>query len=335
MHHQSVISEMGKRLSIVMMLVVCSCQLFGQGVLRPSVKQIMLVRQGDADYDSKRYRQAIVSYEEALERITKRRGFAPEEFLRLNYRLAEAHGRSGHHLNAIHYYQTIAKADKRPATILGHGRSLLAAGRYAEAHDRLSAYLDSIPGDAVAKGLLQLCQKARNGEMRTSAVSVDAVPFNTSLDEFAPSSFGQGLLFASPKRGRKAAARGRKVKVSEPTDIYLALPGEDGQMSRVEKFGKRMNTCQNQGATSTSKDLGTVYFTSSMKSFSCKEARKGANTLVIAKFDRNSGKTTLLPINSNKFNTAHPALSADGTQLFFSPPTVQVVRAAWICIASR
>jgi peptidoglycan-associated lipoprotein len=309
---------MGKRISILLFLTVFCIPTFAQGVKKPSVKQIILVRQGDADFDAKRYRQSIVSYEEALARTTKARGFAPEEYLRLNLRLAEAHGKSGNHLNAIQYFETVAKADKRPATVLMHGRSLLAVGRYAEAHQRFTLYLDSVPGDPVAKGLVQVCQKARNGEMRTTAVSIEPVPFNTPLDEFAPSRFGHGLLFASAKRGRRKAQRGGSVNTSEPTDIYIALPGNDGRMSRVEKFGKCINTCQNQGATAVGSDLNTIYYTTSMKVFSCKEARKGFNTLVIAKYDRSTGKKTLLPINSNKFNTAHPALSADGSQLFFA-----------------
>lgn len=309
---------MGRGFSIGMVLMVCCLGVFAQGVKKPSVKQVILVRQGDADFEAKRYRQAIVSYEDALARTTKARGFSPEEYLRLNLRLAEAHGKSGNHLNAIPYFETVSKADRRPATVLMHGRSLLAVGRYAEAHQRFSLYLDSVPGDPVASGLLQTCQKARNGEMRTTAVSIEPVPFNTPLDEFAPSRFGHGLLFASAKRGRKKAQRGGSVAGSEPTDIYIALPGNDGRMSRVEKFGKCINTCQNQGATAVSSDLSTVYYTTSMKAFSCKEAREGFNTLVIARYDRATGKKTLLPINSNKFNTAHPALSADGSQLFFA-----------------
>lgn len=310
---------MGRSLS-VLLFCLWALPMFGQDalVLKPSVKQQMLVRQGDADFDAKRYRQSIVSYEEALERITDKRGFAPEELLRLNHRLAEAHSKSGNHLNAIPYFETVSKADTRPETVLEHGRSLLSVGRFSEAHEKFVTYLVAVPNDPVAEGLIQLCQRARNGEMRTTAVSIESAPFNTPLDEFAPSNFGKGLLFASAKRGRKKAARGGSVTTSEPTDIYLALPGADGQMSRVEKFGKGINTRQNQGATAVSADLNTVYYTTSMNSFGCKCARKVGNTLVIAKYDISTGKRELLPFNSAEFNTAHPALSADGTQLFFA-----------------
>lgn len=311
---------MGRGFSILMLLCLWALPIFGQDalVLKPSVKQQILVRQGDSDFEAKRYRQAIVSYEEALERITDKRGFAPEEFLRLNHRLAEAHSKSGNHLNAIPYFETISKADTRPETVLAHGRSLLSVGRYSEAHEKFVTYLKTVPNDPVAEGLMQLCQRARNGEMRTTAVMVEPVPFNTPLDEFAPSNFGHGLLFASAKRGRKKAARGGNVTTSEPTDIYLALPGADGQMSRVEKFGKCINTRQNQGATAVSTDLNTVYYTTSMNSFGCKCARKVGNTLVIAKYDIGTGKRELLSFNSAEFNTAHPALSPDGMQLFFA-----------------
>ena len=67
---------MGRGFSIGMVLMVCCLGVFAQGVKKPSVKQVILVRQGDADFEAKRYRQAIVSYEEALARTTKARGFS-------------------------------------------------------------------------------------------------------------------------------------------------------------------------------------------------------------------------------------------------------------------
>jgi hypothetical protein len=91
-----------------------------------------------------------------------------------------------------------------------------------------------VPNDPIAEGLIRVCQQAKQGEMRTTAVDVQPVPFNTSLDEFAPSYYGHGVLFASARKGRKKAAKGKTNIASSDTDIYLALPGNDGQMSRVE-----------------------------------------------------------------------------------------------------
>lgn len=149
-----------------------------------------------------------------------------------------------------------------------------------------------------------------------------SLAFNTQLDEFAPAYFGHGLLFASARNGRKKAAKCCSSKqtstISSPTDIYLALPRTDGQMSRVEKFAKGINTKQNQGAAAVTSDLKFVYYTTAMKTFSCKAARKEGNKLVIAKHELATGKNTLLTFNSSAFNCAHPALSADGNTLYFS-----------------
>lgn len=289
-----------------------------QTTIKPKPSQVLLVRNADAAFDAKHYAHAIAAYEEALGKSTDKRGFAPEEFLRINHRLAEAHRFSGNHLNAVAYYETVSKADKRPETTLAYGRSLLAVGRYTDAHAQFISYLAVVPNDPIAEGLIRVTQQAKQGEMRTTAVDVQPVPFNTSLDEFAPSYYGHGVLFAAARKGRKKAAKGKTNIATSDTDIYLALPGNDGQMSRVEKFGKCINGKGDQGATAVSKDLKTVYYTTSLKSISCKEARKGKNTLVIAKYDRATGKSTLLNINSNAFNTAHPSLSEDGTVLYFA-----------------
>lgn len=316
--HLSVISEMMKHLSLSFLVLFVGSTCLAQVTIKPKPSQVLLVRNADNAFTAKHYALAIASYEEALSKSTDKRGFMPEEYLRINHRLAEAHRLSGNNRNAVGYYAIVTKADKRPETTLNYGRALLAVGQYTEANAQFITYLGAVPNDPIAEGLIRVCQQAKEGEMRTASVDVQSVPFNTSLAEFAPSYFGQGVLFASARKGRCKAAKGKTNIASSDTDIYLALPGSDGQMSRVEKFGKCMNGKGDQGATAVSKDLKTVYYTTSMKSLSCKEARKGLNTLVIAKYDRGTGKSELLPFNSNAFNTAHPTLSEDGSMLYFA-----------------
>jgi outer membrane protein OmpA-like peptidoglycan-associated protein len=89
-------------------------------------------------------------------------------------------------------------------------------------------------------------------------------------------------------------------------------------MSRVEKFAQGINTKQNQGAAAVTSDMKFVYYTTAMKTFSYKAARKDGNKLVIAKHELATGKSELLAFNSSAFNYAHPALSADGNTLYFS-----------------
>jgi peptidoglycan-associated lipoprotein len=305
-------------------LLVCFAQMaIAQSIVKkPKASQVILIQNADAAFGAKDYKVAAAAYEEALTLSTSKRGFPPMDFLRINYQLATAHCANGNPRNAIANYQLVVQADKRPETLIAYGRALLAINRYTEAKEQFQAALKAFPKNSLVIQLISVCDKAKAGEMRTSTVQVKSLAFNTNLDEFAPAYYGHGVLFASARNGRKKAAKccssHSTETISSPTDIYLALPGTDGQMSRVEKFAQGINTKQNQGAAAVTSDMKFVYYTTAMKTFSYKAARKDGNKLVIAKHELATGKSELLAFNSSAFNYAHPALSADGNTLYFS-----------------
>ncbi len=291
---------------------------------KPKASQVILIQKADTAFEAKDYKAAVAAYTEALDLSTGKRGFAKEEYLRINSNLAAANSAIGNPLNAIANYQVLVHTDIHPTaeTLIAYGRALLAINRFTDAKEQLEEALKVSPQNPAAIKLMGVCDRAIAGEMITASVLVKSLAFNTKLDEFAPAYYGDGLLFASARNGRKKAAKCCSSHspdiISSPTDIYLAVPGADGQMSRVEKFGKGINTKLNQGTAAVTSDMKFVYYTTAMKTFSKKDAKTYGNTLVIAKHDLATGKGELLSFSSSEFNCAHPALSADGHTLYFA-----------------
>lgn len=153
-------------------LLVCFAQMAtAQSIVKkPKASQVILVQKADTAFGAKDYKVAAAAYEEALGLSTTKRGYRPEDFLRINSQLATAHSENGNPLNAIPYYQTVIKADESPETLMAYGRALLAINRYSEAKEQFQAALKASPQNPIAVGLISICDKARSGEMRTSTV---------------------------------------------------------------------------------------------------------------------------------------------------------------------
>ncbi len=152
----------------------------------------------------------------------------------------------------------------------------------------------------------------------------DIRSINSRYSDFAPTEFEGKLIFASTRDSGAGIKRTHKWNNQPFLDLYETKVGEEtGSFSRPSKFNKKLNSKFHESTTAFSKDGNTVYFTrNNFTKGSYKKDKNGTNKLKIYKSTREEGKgwteAVEMPFNSNEYSTAHPALNADNTKLYFA-----------------
>lgn len=158
-----------------------------------------------------------------------------------------------------------------------------------------------------------------NGTYEIEKLNVNSVGYS----DFAPSFYGEQILFASTRDTGSMSTRIHKWNNQPFLDLYSANVENDGQVRQAIKLKGSVNTEFHESTAVLSADGNTLYFT--RNNFTKDQYRsdsKRTNKLKLYKSTRDKngefGVASELPFNSDSFSTAHPALSPDGKVLYFA-----------------
>ena len=155
--------------------------------------------------------------------------------------------------------------------------------------------------------------------------TVKNAKINTNYSDFGTAFFGKDkVVFASPKQGI-TFTRDVKNSGSQPfLDLYIGELTDEGGIIKKQKMPGDINTKYHEGMVSFSKDMKSVYFSANWyikKKKSKKQKTKSTRNIQIFKatINENGAWTNLklLPFNSPKFSSGHPALNRDDSKLYF------------------
>ena len=160
--------------------------------------------------------------------------------------------------------------------------------------------------------------KKNNIKTINSDYAIENAIFNTKETDYAPAFINDKLLFSSGREDDFAIKRVQDWNGEAFTDLYF-FNTED---STVVPLPKTINSKYNEGAVVYDSINKRLYFT--RNNYSNRKKGFSKSNLVLLKiysidFINGEWKNLQeLPINSDEFNTAHPALSEDRKHLFFS-----------------
>ena len=148
---------------------------------------------------------------------------------------------------------------------------------------------------------------------------------NTNYSDFGTAFFGKGkVVFASPKQGITFTRDVGNSKGQPYLDLYIGELTDEGGIIKKQKMPGEINTKYHEGMVSFSKDMKTVYFSANWyikKKKSKKQKTKSTRNIQIFKATINEkgewSSLKLLPFNSLKFSSGHPALNRDDSKLYF------------------
>jgi outer membrane protein OmpA-like peptidoglycan-associated protein len=143
---------------------------------------------------------------------------------------------------------------------------------------------------------------------------------NSTRLEFSPAFYKNGLVYVSSKN--KNGRVDRKIKETFFELMFADLDATSGTPLKMKPFSLELNSQFHEGPVSFSKDGSMIYFTRSNETNGVNHADKqGVTRLKIysaMKEAEDWAKIKELPFNNNAYSVCHPALSPDGTKLYFA-----------------
>ena len=201
-------------------------------------------------------------------------------------------------------------------TYYRYAMSLKSVGDYKGSNKIMDEFSQLKPNDRRSK--LYQSEKDYLSKLLTKAdlYELENLGINTEYSDFGTTFYNGGIVFASSRNTQEDIYKWNEQPF---LDLFYAKIGSNN----IKRLGGSVNTRYHESSTSFSKGGDTLYFTrNNYFQGKVKKSEERVNGLKIfraIKTGLNSwGKVEELPFNSNDYNTAHPALSPDGKQLYFA-----------------
>ncbi len=220
------------------------------------------------------------------------------------------------------WYQILV--ERYPITDAEHlfryAHTLKAKKQYAKADSIMQRFLEAKPTDSRAIAFDAQRNYLSDLNLRANRFTIKNIGINTKFSEFGPAFYQDGVVFASD-RYRPAGARNVHTWSGEPfLDLYGALINKKGGLYDAVNFSNKVNTRFHESTAAFSPDGQTMYFTRNNYTKKLKRDSEGIARLKLyraTKTEKGWGDVYELPFNSDEFSIAHPAVSPDGTKLYF------------------
>ena len=226
------------------------------------------------------------------------------------------------------YFRAIRLGNTEPLTYFYYAKALRACGDYEAAKKIFLRYDSLMPDDHRGKIYASFCDSAIAWDEKPYAFEVNnARNLNSVSSEFGPVFYNDGVMFATDRimsadENKKSGWAGNgylKLVFAKPkqTEDYY---GDYNLPQLVPEF---FNNGSNDGPATFSKDGNEVFITRSIKSSdkSKDESDDGqSNQLKIFSATKTGDKWSKMNpffFNSNNYSVGYPALSPDGSSLYF------------------
>ncbi len=292
-----------KNISTILFLIVFPLLAMGQEPL---------LEKANKEYDAFSFKPAQDIYQRVLDK-----GYVSAELLQ---KLGDTH-----YFNAE--YEQAAEVYGRLITEYPHDAGPAYYFRYAQT---LKSMEDYTGADRAMRTFYTLTGRDSTGEQEEDYLAVirsnsgryqlEEFPFNSRYLEFAPSFYGEELLFSSDRDTGNLARYRHSWNARDFMDIYATRTDSTGE-SIIRKL-EGVNTRWHESTSALSPDGQTLYFTrNNFKDGKIATDEEGLVRLKVYRArlkDGVWGQEEELPFNSDDYSVAHPAISPDGKTLYFA-----------------
>ncbi len=270
------------------------------------------LNRADKNYGHLKYSKAIKLYERYLDK-NPRDQHAIE-------RVADCYRRvNDFQMAEDKFAQVVQFKETDPINYYYYGRALMNNQKWSQATPWFEKYLGTNPEDQkVARAMLRSCQNYTTFMVDSSLYRVKITNINTPDADFSPHIWNDKVVFAS--------ARNREpLKFGWTSRPFLELFASDykgtPQLGSPELLPGQINSKFHEAHVTFSPDGKTMFFSrNNLIKGKVGRSSEGVIRLKTYRADlRGKGWKNIeeIPFNDDEYSLGHPALSADGTTLFF------------------
>src|SRR6478609_5011043 len=264
------------------------------------------INRADKDYDHFAYVDAIDNFEKVAEK-----GYQDEKMFR---KLANAYYFKAEFTQALKWYEQLFALypNQDPEFFYRYSQTLKSKGDYVKADQILEQFGKKTASDK--RGLLFKDNKNYLEEIKANSGRFEVVDagVNSEFSDYGSSFLGNKLVFASARDTGGVSKNVFKWTNKSFTNLYWSEIKPDGEMGKVERFEKVINSKFNESTPVFTKDGKTMYFTRNNFLDGKRGRDTNKNTLLklykaTLNADGKWDKVTELAFNSNQYSVAHPA----------------------------
>lgn len=282
-------------------------------IFLPSGAQERKLEKGDKEYSKYAYIDAIATYERLANQ-----GYEEASMFK---KLANSYYFNGKLREAAQWYAALfALTDEvEPSVYFRFSQALKAIEDYEKADQYMHLFHQKNQEDL--RGLHFIEQTDYLDIIRNidTIYQLRKAPFNSPYSDFGGTLWMDKIVFSSSRIKPGFSQRISSWNGEAFTKLYSVSVDSAEQHRKPKLFGKGIRKKYNEASPAFSKEGHTMYFT--INNLIEKKGKEESVNLQIYRATWNGKKwheITLLPFNSDAFNTSHPALSPDDKWLYFA-----------------
>ncbi|MDF0714790.1 OmpA family protein [Muricauda sp. 334s03] len=273
-----------------------------------------LIEKGNEYFDQMWYAESARIFDIVLEKTEAK------HTLSLLSKAGDSHYYIGNLEKSYKWYNEIYQSyqdNMQEETFFKYTQTLKGTGKY-----RRAAALTKILRQKRDEPLNEL-EKIDNSTWKGAyTVKIKNLGINSPYSDFSPMFHnGSDIVYSSAKDSSILITRKYRWTNQPFLDLYVSKrKNDEGDLSSPKKFSKTINTKYHEASMAFSPDQKTIYFTRNNYGKRLKRGKNGINHLKIYRSRFVGGEWTKaeeLPFNSEDYSTGHPAVSKDGTKMYF------------------
>jgi outer membrane protein OmpA-like peptidoglycan-associated protein/tetratricopeptide (TPR) repeat protein len=274
------------------------------------------VASADKKYENYSFVDAISTYEHVASK-----GYKDEKMFQ---KLGNAYYFTADLVKAEKWYTELfaMNSDQESEYYYRYSQTLKAVGNYAKADTMLEEFNKRSGNDQRGKLYVEQKNYLEDIKANSGRFEVADAGINSEYSDYGSSFLNNNLVFASARDTGGVAKKVFKWNNESFTNLYFTTIKPDGEMGKVERFDKSINSKFHESTPVFTQDGKTMYFT--RNNYLEGKKQKNSKRIVLLKLYKatlEAGKwqnVIELPFNSNEYSVAHPALSLDEKTLYFA-----------------
>ena len=269
-------------------------------------------KKADKLFDRYEYVDAIEAYEKLIQK-GKANSYVYKQLAMANYKTSNFE-------DAERFYKRYLRSSRNPESIAyyNYAQTLLINEKLDDFKQAMLDFAEKAPQDPRAIAFLENPNYLTDLTSIPPRFELNKMSLNSKYSDFGAYESDGRLYFVS-SRNESGKTYGWD---NEPSlDIFVA-ENVGGTFKDEKEIAGEINTQFHEGTIAITKDKSTIYFTrNDFLNGNYRKDDEGVNHLKIYKANFINGMyqdVQDLPINDVSYSNANPALSSDGTQLYFS-----------------
>ena len=204
-----------------------------------------------------------------------------------------------------------------PEDYFNYSMILKANGKYDEAIKYMQKFSDLKPNDLRSIDYANNLYKFENLKADDGTFKIEHLTFNNDAEDFGTTYYKEKIVFSSSRSTTSMIDRKYNWTGKPFWDLFIA-DVDSGELKNVQKFNKKMNSKNNDGPASFSKDGSFMAFTKNKSHDRSKDKVVELQIYFSTLDGKKWSKPEAFSLNQKEFSVGHPCLSADGKTMYFS-----------------